>query len=35
MCVLDRKPRKLSDAQKTALGILGWQVVANIELRSN
>lgn len=35
MCVLDRKPRTLSAEQKTALEILGRQVVANMELRSN
>ena len=35
MCVLDRKPRTLTAEQKTALEILGRQVVANMELRSN
>ena len=35
MCVLDRKPRTLTSEQKTALEILGRQVVANMELRSN
>ena len=35
MCVLDRKPRTLSGEQKIALEILGRQVVANMELRSN
>ena len=35
MCVLDRKPRTLTDEQKTALEILGRQVVANMELRSD
>jgi GAF domain-containing protein len=35
MCVLDRKPRTLTPEQKTALEILGRQVVANMELRSH
>ena len=35
MCVLDRQPRMLPPEQKTALEILGRQVVANMELRSN
>jgi GAF domain-containing protein len=35
MCVLDRKPRTLTPEQKNALEILGRQVVANMELRSN
>ena len=35
MCVIDRKPRTLTAEQKTALEILGRQVVANMELRSN
>lgn len=35
MCVLDREPRTLSAQQKTALEILGRQVIANMELRSN
>ena len=35
MCVIDRKPRTLTGEQKTALEILGRQVVANMELRSN
>ena len=35
MCVLDRKPRQLSAEQKTALEILGRQVVANMQLRSD
>jgi len=35
MCVIDRKPRTLTDEQKRALEILGRQVVANMELRSN
>ncbi|HSH39167.1 MAG TPA: GAF domain-containing protein, partial [Chthoniobacterales bacterium] len=35
MCVLDNKPRTLTDEQKSALEILGRQVVANMELRSN
>lgn len=35
MCVLDRKPRTLTAEQKTALEILGRQVVADMELRSN
>lgn len=35
MCVIDRQPRDLSDDQKRALQILGRQVVANMELRSN
>ena len=35
MCVIDRTPRTLTAEQKTALEILGRQVVANMELRSN
>ena len=35
MCVLDRKPRTLTDEQKRALEILGRQVVANMQLRSD
>ncbi len=35
MCVIDRQPRTLTPEQKTALEILGRQVVANMELRSN
>jgi GAF domain-containing protein len=35
MCVIDREPRTLTAAQKTALEILGRQVIANMELRSN
>ncbi len=35
MCVIDRKPRTLTDEQKKALELLGRQVVANMELRSN
>ena len=35
VCVLDREPRTLTSEQKTALQILGRQVVANMELRSN
>ena len=35
MCVIDRKPRTLTADQKKALGILGRQVIANMELRSN
>ena len=35
MCVIDRKPRTLTAEQKTALEILGRQVVANMELRTN
>jgi hypothetical protein len=35
MCVIDRKPRTLTAEQKTALEILGRQVVANMELRNN
>ena len=35
MCVLDREPRHLTNEQKTALAILGRQVVANMDLRSN
>lgn len=35
MCVIDREPRKLTPDQKTALEILGRQVIANMELRSN
>lgn len=35
MCVIDRKPRTLTDEQKKALEILGRQVVANMELRNN
>jgi adenylate cyclase len=35
VCVLDREPRDLSDNQKRALQILGRQVVANMELRTN
>ena len=33
LCVLDYKPRELSDAQKTALASLGRQTMAQIELR--
>lgn len=35
LCVIDRKPRTLTENQKTALQILGRQVIANMELRSN
>ncbi|MGI8956439.1 MAG: GAF domain-containing protein [Chthoniobacterales bacterium] len=35
MCVIDREPRKLTPDQKKALEILGRQVIANMELRSN
>jgi hypothetical protein len=35
MCVIDRKPRTLTDDQKKALELLGRQVVANMELRNN
>ena len=35
MCVIDRQPRTLTAEQKKALEILGRQVVANMELRSN
>ncbi|HEX8679381.1 MAG TPA: GAF domain-containing protein, partial [Chthoniobacterales bacterium] len=35
MCVIDRKPRTLTDEQKKALGILSRQVIANMELRNN
>ena len=35
MCVLDRKPRHLTAEQKTALEILGRQVVANMQLRTD
>lgn len=33
LCVIDRKPRELSDAQKTALEALARQVVSQLELR--
>lgn len=33
LCVFDTKPRKLTEHQKTALGILANEVVANMELR--
>jgi GAF domain-containing protein len=33
LCVIDRQPHTLTDAQKQALEILGRQVIANIELR--
>ena len=33
VCVLDREPRNLSDAQREALGVLSRQVVAQLELR--
>lgn len=33
LCVIDTKPRKLSENQKLALNILANEVVANIELR--
>ena len=33
LCVIDRKPRALSEAQKAALGVLGRHVVAQLELR--
>jgi GAF domain-containing protein len=35
LCVIDRQPHTLTKEQKTALEILGRQVIANIELRSN
>lgn len=35
MCVIDREPRKLTPDQMKALEILGRQVIANMELRSN
>jgi GAF domain-containing protein len=35
LCVIDRQPRTLTEDQKTALQILGRQVIANMELRSN
>lgn len=35
MCVLDREPRHLTEEQRRALAILGRQVIANMELRSN
>ena len=35
MCVIDRKPRTLTDDQKKALELLGRQVIANMELRAN
>lgn len=35
LCVIDNKPRKLTDAQKKALGILGHQVRTLIDLRYN
>ena len=35
MCVLDREPRTLTGEQKRALEILGRQVVANMQLRTD
>ncbi|MEP7015729.1 MAG: GAF domain-containing protein [Verrucomicrobiota bacterium] len=35
LCVIDRKPHSLTKDQRTALEILGRQVIANMELRSN
>lgn len=35
LCVIDREPHTLTEAQKQALGILGRMVIANIELRSD
>ena len=31
LCVIDREPRTLTENQKTALKILGRQVIANME----
>lgn len=33
LCVLDRKPRQLTDMQRNALAVLGRQVMTQIELR--
>ena len=35
LCVMDRQPRTLTEDQKTALQILGRQVIANMELRAS
>ena len=35
LCVIDREPHTLTDAQRQALQILGRMVIANIELRSD
>jgi len=35
LCVIDREPHTLTEAQKEALKILGKLVIANIELRSD
>jgi GAF domain-containing protein len=35
LCVIDREPHTLTDAQRQALQILGRLVIANIELRSD
>jgi GAF domain-containing protein len=35
LCVIDRKPHTLTEAQKEALKIVGKLVIANIELRSD
>jgi hypothetical protein len=35
ICVMDREPHTLTDAQKKALQILGRLVIANIELKSD
>jgi GAF domain-containing protein len=35
LCVMDRQPHALTDAQRRALGILSRLVIANIELRSD
>ena len=35
LCVMDRQPHALTDAQTRALGILSRLVIANIELRSD
>ena len=34
LCVLDRRPRELDDAQRRALGVLARQVMRQIELRA-
>jgi len=35
ICVIDREPRTLTEAQKEALKIVGKLVIANIELKSD